>query len=213
MAVVPSPGRPVLVVDDDDGCRALMSTVLESGGYPIVESATGEQAIQLAALDPPALVVLDVCLPGVSGYQVCRVLRDRFGDGLPIIFVSGVRTESFDRVAGLLVGADDYLEKPFAPDELFIRVERLIRRSSPLAPTIAARLTTRERQVLSLLGEGLGAHEIAERLYISPKTVGTHCENILRKLGVRTRAQAVALAFRQQLVDAPPSTKSRSLSA
>jgi DNA-binding NarL/FixJ family response regulator len=195
-------GGPVLVVDDDGGCRALIATVLESGGYPVLEAATGEQAIELARRDPPGLVVLDVCLPGVSGYQVCRVLRDQFGDGLPIIFVSGVRTESFDRVAGLLVGADDYLEKPFAPDELLIRATRLIHRSSPLSPTISAQLTAREREVLRLLGEGLGARDIAERLYVSPKTVGTHCENILRKLGVRTRAQAVALAFRQDLLGA-----------
>ena len=60
--------------------------------------------------------MLDVQLPGMSGYEICRELRDEFGEGLPILFVSGFRTESLDRVAGLLVGADDYLVKPFAPD-------------------------------------------------------------------------------------------------
>src|SRR2546423_203322 len=200
MSAADSPARPVLVVEDDDGCRALVSTVLQSGGHTVLEAATGEEGLALAERETPRLAVLHVCLPGISGYQVCRALRVRFGDGLPIIFVSGVRTESFDRVAGLLVGADDYLEKPFAPDELLIRVDRLIRRSSPLSATVAAALTPREREVLRLLGEGLSAREIAAHLYLSPKTVGTHCENILKKLGVRTRAHAVALAFRENLV-------------
>lgn len=213
MAGVRRAGGPVLVLDDDDGYRALIATVLDSAGYAVAEAATGEQAIELASLHPPALAVLDICLPGISGYQVCRQLRDLFGDGLPIVFVSGVRTESFDRVAGLLVGADDYLEKPIAPDELLIRAARLIRRSSPFAPTVAARLTRREQDVLRLLGEGFGAREIGERLYISPKTVGTHCENIIRKLGVRTRAQAVALAFRQELVERPHTIETLSRSS
>jgi DNA-binding NarL/FixJ family response regulator len=188
------PQRSVLVVDDDESYRSLMRTVLESGAHSVLEAATGEEALGLAAREPPGLVVLEVCLPGICGYQVCRVLRQRFGDGLPIVFVSGLRTERYDRVAALLLGGDDYLEKPFAPDELLIRVDRLVRRSTPLAPSIAAQLTPREREVLRLVGEGLSAREIAERLCVSPKTVGSHCENIFRKLGVRTRAQAVALA-------------------
>ena len=126
MAAADSPVRPVLVVEDYDGCRALISTVLQSGGHAVLEAATGEEALELAVREAPGLAVLDVCLPGISGYQVCRVLRDRLGDGLPIMFVSGVRTEPFDRVAGLLIGADDYLTKPFAPDELLIRVDRLV---------------------------------------------------------------------------------------
>jgi DNA-binding NarL/FixJ family response regulator len=178
----------------------LMATVLVRGGHPVVEAATGEEALELADRVAPGLAVLDICLPGISGYQVCRVLRERFGGGLPIIFVSGVRTESFDRVAGLLVGADDYLEKPFAPDELLIRVERLVRRSTPLSATISAQLTPREKEVLRFLGEGMSARQIAEELWVSPKTIGSHCEHIFRKLGVRTRAQAVALAFRENVL-------------
>jgi DNA-binding NarL/FixJ family response regulator len=201
MAVGPNPGaaRRILVVDDDDACRMLIATVLERGGHPVVEAATGEEGLEVAGRVGLGLAVLDICLPGISGYHVCRVLRERFGDGLPIIFVSGVRTESFDRVAGLLVGADDYLEKPFAPDELLIRVQRLVRRTAPMSVKISARLTPREKEVLRFLGEGMSAREIAEELWVSPKTVGTHCEHIFRKLGVRTRAQAVALAFRENV--------------
>jgi DNA-binding NarL/FixJ family response regulator len=150
----------------------------------------------------PALVLLEVCLPAICGYEVCRQLRGPYGEALPIVFVSGERTESYDRVAGLLVGADEYLVKPMSPDELLIRVERLLGRSRPVAPPVAAKLTRREREILSLLAEGLHAAEIAARLFISPKTVSTHVDRILRKLGVRSRAQAVALAYRRDLVSA-----------
>lgn len=76
-----------------------------------------------------ALVVLDVNIPGISGYEICRRLRDEFGPALPILFLSGERTESFDKVAGLLVGGDDYLVKPFSPDELVARVQKLAGRA------------------------------------------------------------------------------------
>jgi DNA-binding NarL/FixJ family response regulator len=139
-----------------------------------------------------------VCLPGISGYQVCRDLRDRFGDGLPIIFVSGARSESYDRVAGLLVGGDEYLTKPLQPDEFLIRVARLMRRSAPLNPGVSGRLTPREREVLRCLAEGLAPRDIASHLVITPKTVGTHIDHIFSKLGVHSRAQAVALAFKSE---------------
>src|SRR3954451_16446418 len=194
MAEHGEPPGSILVVDDDADLRALVTTVLESAGYATVQAASGEEALQLAA-QPPGLVVLDVLLPGISGYHVCRRLRDRFGEGLPIIFVSGVRTESYDRVAGLLVGADDYLSKPFAPDELLIRVARLIRRSAPVAAAGPSGPPRREREILGFFSAGLDAREIAQRLQVSPKTVGTHIENIYRKLGVHNRAQALAIAY------------------
>jgi DNA-binding NarL/FixJ family response regulator len=189
------PGNSILVVDDDAGLRALVGAVLESAGYTTLEAATGEEALEFAARQEPRLVVLDVLLPGISGYQVCRKLREAFGERLPIIFVSGVRTESYDRVAGLLLGADDYLAKPFAPDELLLRVARLLRGPAPVSPAVARRLTRREREVLSFVSAGLEVREIADRLTVSPKTVGTHIENIYRKLGVHSRAQALALAY------------------
>jgi DNA-binding response OmpR family regulator len=76
--------------------------------------------------------VLDVALPGVTGYDVCRTLREEFGEELPIIFVSDERTEPLDRVAGLLMGADDYVVEPFAPAELVARVMRALARVKSL---------------------------------------------------------------------------------
>ena len=142
--------------------------------------------------------MLDVNLPGVSGYEVCRSLREQYGPELPIIFLSGDRIESYDRVAGLLIGGDDYIVKPFAPDELLARVRGLIGRRRSIR--LRSDLTEREREVLQLLAEGLAQTDIADRLVISKKTVGTHIERILAKLGVHSRAEAVAFAYREEFV-------------
>lgn len=192
----PSTG-PVLVVDDDASLRELVTALLHRSGYTAHEIATGEEALEAARLERPLLVVLDVKLPGTSGYEVCRMLRDEFGNGLPILFLSGERTEPLDRVAGLLLGADDYMVKPFDPDELMARVRALLRRS---APSENGALTPRETQVLGLLARGLRQKQIARELSISARTVGTHVEHILRKLDVHSRAEAVAVAYRERLV-------------
>jgi DNA-binding NarL/FixJ family response regulator len=192
----------VLIVDDDGDYRSRTAALLCGAGFEVVESRSGEEALETARGRQPALVVLEVRLPGVSGYEVCRQLRDEFGNGLAIIFASGVRTESFDRVAGLLVGADDYLVKPFTPDELLARVRALVRRATAKQrdEQLNAGLTERELEVLQLLAEGLAQAEIAERLVISARTVGHHIERILGKLGVHSRAQAVSVAYRAQLI-------------
>jgi DNA-binding NarL/FixJ family response regulator len=195
-----TPAALIFVVDDDGRSRTRVSRVLKRVGYHTYEAETGEEALAAAKRKRPALVILEVLLPGVSGYEVCRELKDEFGEALPIVFVSGTRTEPADRVAGLLVGGDDYLVKPFDPDELLARVRRLL--PGPLADGwIARKLTRRELDVMSLLIEGLSQSEIADKLFISPKTVGKHIEHILGKLGVRNRAHAVALAVRDQLIE------------
>lgn len=187
--------------------RALLTTTLEGAGYDVRQAACGEEAINLARVDEPLLVILDIRLPGVCGYEVCRELRQEFGEGLPILFMSGERTQSFDRVGGLLLGADDYLVKPFARDELLARVRRLAQR--PTGRGIAAKLTKREFEVLHMLAAGMTPLEVATDLVISRKTVATHIEHIFLKLGVRTRAQAVAVAYRDDLLDLISSSGSR----
>jgi DNA-binding NarL/FixJ family response regulator len=196
-------GGPVLVVDDDASCRRLIKSVLEGAGYRTVEAKTGEEALALVRSERPSLVILDVKLTGLSGYEVCRELKETFGKGLPIFFVSGERTDSFDRVGGLLIGADDYVVKPFAPDELIARVRRYVTPAEtvsrgPQESTFG--LTQREFEVLGLLADGFGQLEIATNLVISPKTVGTHIQRILTKLQVHSRAQAVAIAHRDGLL-------------
>ena len=184
---------PILVVDDDQGIRDLLTAVLERAGFETLAAANADEAVALSEQDRPAAAIVDVNLgAGRSGYEVCRELRDRFGR-LPTVMVSGERTESFDRVAGLLLGADDYVVKPFVPDELIARVRRLVRPETSTNPRFAS-LTARERDVLSLLARGQNQTEIAQSLFLSPKTVATHLQRILAKLGVQSRAQAVAAA-------------------
>jgi DNA-binding NarL/FixJ family response regulator len=152
-------------------------------------------------------VLLEVNLPEIGGYEVCRALRDAFDGEMAIIFLSGERTTSADRVAGLLLGADDYVVKPFDPDEFLARVRSALRRhpASPRrakdVPSVDRSLTTREREVLRLLASGQSQPEIATELFISPKTVGGHIQRVLTKLDVHSRAQAVALAHELGLVD------------
>lgn len=186
----------ILVVEDDDHVRAMLVELFERAGHTVEAVATGEDAVAAARAARPALVVLDVQLPGVSGYEVCRMLRCEFGDGLPILFLSGERVEALDRVAGLLLGGDDYVAKPFAPDEMLARVRLLLRRTGGAAGGRFDVLTSREREILDLLAAGLDQNAIAAQLVISPRTVATHVEHILGKLGVRSRTQAVALALR-----------------
>jgi DNA-binding NarL/FixJ family response regulator len=190
------------VVDDDPGLLGLLERLLELDDLEVTAVASGEEALAAARAQRPDLAILDVNLPGLSGYEVCRALREAYGPALPILFVSGVRTEPYDRVAGLLLGADDYLVKPFAPDELLVRVRALLRRAAGGRPRAAGRLTAREQQVLQLLADGLSQRDIADTLVISPRTAGKHIERILEKLEVRSRAQAVAVAYRDDLVAA-----------
>jgi DNA-binding NarL/FixJ family response regulator len=199
---------PVLVVDDDRGFSEMICVLLERAGYASVEASNAEEALAAVQRERPAAVLLDVQLAGGNGYAICRDLRDQFGEQLPIIFVSGTRTEPSDRVAGLLIGADDYLAKPLDPDDLLARVRRAVSRSIAGAERAtngrgneaASALKPRERDVLTLLAEGLATGAIAERLFISPKTVGTHVQRILAKLGMHTRAEAIAFAYREGLI-------------
>jgi DNA-binding NarL/FixJ family response regulator len=173
-----------------------------------LEAASGQEALAAARAEKPALIILEVSLPDVGGYEVCRNLRDEFGDDVPIIFVSGVKTEALDRAAGLLIGADDYIVKPFDPEELIARVRRLLERWAPKRTSLARSdgkrdLTAREAEVLRLLAGGARTADIAVELVIRPKTVANHVQHILGKLGVHTQAQAVARAYELGVIESP----------
>jgi DNA-binding response OmpR family regulator len=205
-----SSDAPVLVVDPDAEQREFLEAVLRRAGFRPEVVASGEAALEAAQRERPQLVVLEVRLGDISGYEVCRALREAFGQGLGIIFVSADRKDASDRVAGLLLGADDYLGKPLASDELLARVRALARRAGAYdhltAPALRTGLTARELEVLQLLAEGHNQDAIAEQLIVSPRTVGKHIEHILAKLPARSRAEAVAIAYRRGLHAPPRST-------
>jgi len=127
----------VLVVEDEHDIAALVKHTLERGGEAQVELvASGDVAIRVATEDPPDLVILDLNLPVLSGSEVCRILRARPETAsVPIIMLTA-RTAEADRVAGLDMGADDYVTKPFSPRELRARVRALLRRAAPEADPI-----------------------------------------------------------------------------
>jgi two-component system, NarL family, nitrate/nitrite response regulator NarL len=195
----------ILIVDSDARFRAFVSRLFRGAGYPVEDTGSGEEALVAARTKRPCLVLMDVGLPDISGFEVCQQLRDEFGDDVPVVFVSGERTAPVDRAAGFLVGGDDYLVKPVDRDELLARTRRLISRThgglgQRHRSAVNGSLTQRELQVLTLLAEGLGSKEIARDLVISPKTVSSHVQRILAKLGAHTRAEAIAIAYRDGFV-------------
>jgi DNA-binding NarL/FixJ family response regulator len=192
-----------VLVGDDLAFRRFLTGVLERAGFTTVGVADAEAA--LASIDGrnADVVLTDVQLPGLSGYELCRQLKEQHADSVAVMIVSGSRTEPFDRAAGILLGADDYMAKPVDPSELVARVWRLATRTNGLRGPAGEStngeldvLSSRERQVLDLLAAGSDQGEIASALVISPKTVATHIQRVLTKLGVHSRAQAVALALR-----------------
>src|SRR5260370_33583639 len=102
----------VLVVDDDELFLAFVQALLDGPGSRTATAATGEDALKIAREQAPLVVLLDVQLPKLNGYEVCRALRDEFGSAVAIAFVSGSRMDTVDISSGLLAGADDYLIKP-----------------------------------------------------------------------------------------------------
>jgi DNA-binding NarL/FixJ family response regulator len=184
----------------------VLRPILVSAGFEVVEARTGGEALAQAAAEPPAVVLVDLDDSDRSGYLVCKQLRERHGELLPIVFLSGKRVETADRVAGLLLGADDYVVKPFNAGEVVARLRRLVARSAARAAEASQPpkadgaddfdLTRREQQVMALLLRGFTQAEIARELVISSNTVATHIQRILLKLGVHNRAQAVAKVAR-----------------
>jgi len=196
---------PVLVVDDDRAFSKFLRLVLERAGYETLEATSGEDALRIARACSPVVVLLDIVLPRLNGYEVCHGLREMLGDTAAIVFISGARTDPVDVASGLLVGADDYMVKPVDPDELVARVGALARRvqgmrSDGNGTGTAPKLTPRETEILEMLADGCSQRDMAQLLSISPKTVGLHIEHILGKLDVHSRTQAVAAAYRRNLV-------------
>jgi DNA-binding response OmpR family regulator len=151
----------VLVVDDEPIVRDVVVRYLQRDGFETLVAADGDVARRLIEETPPALVVLDVMLPGTDGLALCRWIRSR-GD-LPVIMLTA-RGDEADRIVGLELGADDYVTKPFSPRELAVRVQTVLRRAKPAAST-------------------------AERLEVDGLAIDPHTREVLRD-GERLRLTA-----------------------
>lgn len=204
-------GELILVVEDEPKIREIVRAYLRRDGFSVEEAGDGEEALRKARETNPKLVILDLMLPGVDGWEVCRQIRKT--SDVPIIMLTA-RGEEADRVAGLELGADDYVPKPFSPRELVARVKAVLRRTRPdrerervlqygnLVIDLASRsvlcrgrevpLTPREFDLLWFLAKSPGRVFTRESLlqqvwgyeYLGDtRTVDTHVKNLREKLG------------------------------
>ncbi len=127
-------GTRILTVEDDERIRTAVRLALEDEGWTVTEAGNGEDALVAFQQEPADVVLIDIMLPGIDGFDVCRSIR-RASD-VPIVMVTA-RADTHDVVAGLEAGADDYLTKPFAPKELSARIRALLRRARTTDPAIA----------------------------------------------------------------------------
>ena len=121
--------QSVLVVDDEVSILTLVEFNLQKAGYSVLKATDGRLALQMIREEQPDLIVLDIMLPSVDGFEICKQLRQQ-GNRTPVLMLSA-RDEEVDKILGLELGADDYLTKPFSPRELLARVKALLRRVNP----------------------------------------------------------------------------------
>ncbi|OIQ59305.1 alkaline phosphatase synthesis transcriptional regulatory protein PhoP [Moorella thermoacetica] len=201
----------ILVVDDEPAIVELVKFNLEQAGFTTITASDGAEALQKADVEEPDLIILDVMLPKVDGFEVCRSLRAR--GSTPILMLTA-RREEVDRVLGLELGADDYLTKPFSPRELVARVRAILRRVAekqqqndgiitagdlvinPASHLVTVRgksvdLTLKEYQLLQLLAENRGRvfsrEALLERLwegeyYGDTRTIDVHIRHLREKI-------------------------------
>ena len=215
----------ILVVDDDPGTRLAISDYLEMSGYSVITAADGQQALDMVESYRPHLMVTDIVMPRMNGYQLVRSVRQHPSLRLlPVIFLTE-RNKTEERIQGYQSGADLYLPKPFELQELGAAIRNLLERSqmlqseyrlsyeeswrtsipSPTAttekPELSFHLTQREREVLVMLTHGLSNAQIGTRLHLSPRTVEKYVSNLLRKTTTNNRAELVGFAMKNRLLE------------
>ncbi|MGA1624737.1 MAG: response regulator transcription factor [Prochlorothrix sp.] len=208
--------KKILIVDDDITLRTALTRYLEKRDYIVRDAASGIEGLAVFEKDPPDLIVSDVMMPEMDGFEFCRQMRaSREGQLIPLIFLSS-RGDVEDRIQGHVLGADDYLIKPFEPRELIAKIESQLERSRRIHSEIVRLmqqakvmsvepetrpapeplpLTPAEEKVFWEVVQGYTNRQIGDRLFISPRTVQTHLSNILGKLNLDNRAQLVRFAF------------------
>ncbi|WP_029895537.1 response regulator [Desulfohalovibrio reitneri] len=121
----------ILVVEDDEDIQQLLRYNLEAAGFEVVSAEEGSEALAKARRTIPSLVILDIMLPGMDGFEVCKELKKNAETAKAPIIMLTARGEEVDRIVGLELGADDYVVKPFSPREMLLRVKAILRRFSP----------------------------------------------------------------------------------
>lgn len=218
--------KRILVVDDDPTILMSLTRYLRKQGYQVYSGSSGEEGLALFRQEAPDVIISDVMMPDMDGLEFCRQLRQqRGGELIPFIFLSA-KGELEDRIQGYELGADDYITKPFEPRELVAKIEAQIERARrtqaellrliQTSPTVAEPapkkaevklpLTPAEEKVFREVIRGATNKQIAEVLYISPRTVQTHLTSILSKLNLENRSQLVRFAYEQGFTAQEPQT-------
>ncbi|MEO6126619.1 MAG: response regulator transcription factor [Ilumatobacteraceae bacterium] len=179
--------QTLLVVEDDPNIAHLLDTYLRSAGFRVLLATSGERGLELIDLQRPALAILDIGLPGMDGFDVCRKIREH--GSMPVLFLTA-RDGEIDRVLGLELGADDYVTKPFSPREVVARVKAILRRGQPPAPADATVLTVGDDFSIDL-----ARREV--RVKGDPVALATREFDLIAHLA---HNQGIALS-RQQLLD------------
>lgn len=217
----------LLVADDDLGIRVAVGDYLEALGYAVTTAANGRLALDAINRIHPHLLVLDISMPEMSGYELVRQVRlEPMTRLLPVVFLTE-RNDTADRILGYQAGCDSYLAKPFELDELGAIVRNLLDRAqivtdwrqSPTSSNTSSNtivsslgfaqppklsgevleLTSREREVVSLLSQGLSNPQIGIKLHLSPRTVEKYVTSLFRKTDTNNRAELVGYAIENQL--------------
>ncbi len=214
MTMSPSKSIRVMLVDDHTMVRKGLATFLKAFDDLELagEAENGETAIQLCAKLQPDVILMDMVMPGMNGATATRTIRQQFPN-IQVIALTSFKEEELVKSA-LEAGAIGYLLKDVSADELVRAIRAAHAGRATLSPEAAQALvhatsqppapgydlTERERAVLALMVEGLNNTQIAGRLVVSPSTIKSHVSNILSKLGVTSRTEAVTLALRNRLV-------------
>jgi DNA-binding NarL/FixJ family response regulator len=192
----------LLLVDDEPALREAVKAYLENFGFAVDVATNGEEGWQMVQQNHPDLVITDVMMPGVDGYQLLKRLReDPQFKPLPVVFLTA-RGMTSDRILGYQARCDAYLSKPFDPDELVAIVENLLERRNAIVltpPPIKIDFTPREQSVLELVAQGLMNKEIARRLETSVRNVEKYVSRLFSKTGTNSRTELVRYALEHGL--------------
>jgi DNA-binding NarL/FixJ family response regulator len=201
----------ILVADDDPDICASLRDYLELSGYSVITAPDGKQAVKLLEDCQPHLLISDIQMPFLDGYELVRKIRQKPNFRLlPVIFLTQ-KNQTQDRIEGYKIGCDLYLPKPFELHELGAIVRNLLEKSLEIAqsfsaengeikPTLNLNITNREQEVLSLLTQGLSNGEIGEILFLSPRTIEKHVSSLLRKTETGNRSELLRFALTNNLV-------------
>jgi DNA-binding NarL/FixJ family response regulator len=216
----------ILVVDDDLGTRLSISDYLELSGYTVITADDGVEALAMVEEYHPDLIVTDIVMPRMNGYELVRQVRQQSGFRLLPVILLTARTKTQERILGYQSGCDLYLPKPFELEELAAAIRNLLERSqiiqseyrfsqkenkaadvhnslfTEIQPSqLLSSLTPREQEVLELLTHGLSNAQMGHQLHLSPRTVEKYVSSLLRKTSTSNRAELVRFAMKHGLVD------------